>query len=267
MLAAFTKERIFRAGTGAVCGFLTAMAIVVSDMPVLPRSSATVAALCVIGVLVAVVLPARWIAVAAAVAAFLLFQLTFTPRAAETVQAWVRRDPPPVRKPDAVVALSATITGDGLIDPTSMTRLISALEAMRRTGAAMLVTTRPSSVPATAMGTALQDYQHLIGLAGDTSRWRVVGPVSTTHDEALATARLLAPAASHEIVVVTSPLHTRRACAAFENVGFHVTCWPASERRYALYTFSGLRTRLMAIADWLYERAAVIEYRSRGWIR
>jgi uncharacterized SAM-binding protein YcdF (DUF218 family) len=163
--------------------------------------------------------------------------------------------------------LSTTITADGLLDATGTTRLLSGLEVMRRTGAPALITTRPSQTSAAALGTAIHDYQRLIGLAGDTSRWRTIGPVATTHDEALATAKLLDPPASHSIVVVTSPLHARRACATFETVGFRVTCWPSDERRYSLYMFSGVRTRLAATVDWLYERVATIKYRWRGWIR
>jgi len=34
-----------------------------------------------------------------------------------------------------------------------------------------------------------------------------------------------------------------------------------------LETFSGIRTRLAATVDWMYESAAVIEYRWRGWMR
>lgn len=131
----------------------------------------------------------------------------------------------------------------------------------------MLVTTRPRQAPAATTSAYLADYRRIIGLAGDTSLWRAVGPVATTHDEALATSQLLAPASGRSIVVVTSPLHTRRACATFEAVGFAVTCWPSDERRYALHTFSGIRSRLAATVDWLYERAAVIEYRWRGWMR
>ena len=245
------------------------MALVAASMPVLPGSNAELAALgiALAGALVAVLVPLRWIAAVAAVAAVVLFMLTFTPLTAARVHAWIRRDPPPTSAPDAVVVLSTTITVDGVLDATGTTRLLSGLEVMRETGARVLVTTRPSQASSASMGTAMHDYQRLIGLAGDTSGWRSVGPVATTHDEALATAQLLAPAATHSIVVVTSPLHARRACATFENVGFRVTCWPADERRYALYMFSGLRTRLAATVDWLYERAATIEYRWRGWIR
>jgi uncharacterized SAM-binding protein YcdF (DUF218 family) len=271
MLAAHQKERITRAALGAAGGFLIAMALVAANMPLLPGSNAQLAALTVsvIGALIAVFVPVRWIAGFAVVGAVLLFWLTFTPLTAERVQSLVRRDPPPesASPPDAVVVLSTNITADGLLDATGTTRLLSALEAMRQTGAPTLVTTRPSHAPDAAFVVAMRDYRRLISLAGDTSRWRVVGPVATTHDEAVATASLLAPPAAHSIIVVTSPIHTRRACAAFENVGFRVTCWPSDERRYALKTFSGLRTRLAATVDWLYERAATIEYRWRGWIR
>ena len=269
MPAALQKGPITRAALGAACGFLVAMALVAANMPVLPGSHAEVAALAValLGALIAVLVPVRWIAALAVAAAVLLFMLTFTPLTAGAVQSWLRRDAPPTSAPDAVVVLSTTISVDGFLDATGTTRLLSALEVMRQTGAPTLVTTRPSQTPSASAGTAMRDYQRLIGLAGDTSRWRSVGPVATTHDEALATARLLAPAETHSIVVVTSPLHARRACATFETVGFRVTCWPSDERRYALYTFSGLRTRLAATVDWLYERAATIEYRWRGWIR
>jgi uncharacterized SAM-binding protein YcdF (DUF218 family) len=269
MLAALQRERIVRAVLGAACGFLFAMALVAANMPLLPGADVNVACVvaAVIGAVVALATPIRWIAVLAAVIALGVYLVTFTPMMAGRVHAWIRRDPTPPRAPDAVVVLATTISVDGLLDATGTTRLLSALEAMRLTGAHMLVTTRPRQAPAATTSAYLADYRRIIGLAGDTSLWRAVGPVATTHDEALATSQLLAPASGRSIVVVTSPLHTRRACATFEAVGFAVTCWPSDERRYALHTFSGIRSRLAATVDWLYERAAVIEYRWRGWMR
>jgi len=269
MLAAPQNERIVRAVVGAACGFLFAVALVAANMPLLPGADVNVACVVVaiLGALIALAVPVRWIAVLAAVVAVLLFMITFTPLTGGRVHAWIRRDPPPTHVPDAVVVLSTTISVDGLLDATGTTRLLSALEAMRQTRSPMLVTTRPSQTLLASLPVAMQDYRRLIGLAGDTSRWRVVGPVATTHDEAVAVSALLAPAATHSVVVVTSPIHTRRACATFEAVGFSVTCWPSDERRYALETFSGIRTRLAATVDWMYESAAVIEYRWRGWMR
>jgi uncharacterized SAM-binding protein YcdF (DUF218 family) len=269
MIAALQRERIVRAALGAAFGFLVAMALVAANMPLLPGADVGMACFVatVIGAFVALAVPVRWIAVLVAIVAVVVYMVTFTPLTAGRVHAWIRRDPPPTHTPDAVVVLATTISVDGFLDATGTTRLLSALEVMRQTGARMLVTTRPRQAPADLTSAYLADYRQIIGLAGDTSRWRAVGPVATTHDEALATSQLLAPAAGRSIVVVTSPLHTRRACATFEAVGFSVTCWPSDERRYALQSFSGVRTRLAATVDWLYERAAVIEYRWRGWMR
>jgi uncharacterized SAM-binding protein YcdF (DUF218 family) len=269
MLTAPQKERIARATLGAALGFLSAIALAAAELPLFPWSSVSMACVVatILGGIIAVIAPVRWIAAAAALVAVTIFMVGFTPVIASQVHALVRRDSLAAAPPDAVIALSTTISADGLLDQTGTTRLLSALEVMRRTGARELVTTRPIRTPAESMAAAMQDYRRLIGLAGDTSRWRVVGPVATTHDEALATSRLLAPAGAHSIVVVTSPLHTRRACATFEAQGFSVICWPADERRYALYAFSGVRTRIAATADWIYERAAMLEYRWRGWIR
>jgi len=269
MLAALRNERLIHAVLGAACGFLAAMALVAASLPILPGANVNVTCIVAafLGALIASTVPVRWIAVLAALLAVMLFMITFTPLTGARVHAWIRRDPAPARAPDAVVVLATTISVDGLLDATGTTRLLSALEVMRLTRAPLLVTTRPSQAPAASLGAAMQDYRRLIGLVGDTSRWRVVGPVATTHDEAVAVSALLTPAATHSIVVVTSPLHTRRACATFEAVGFSVTCWPSDERRYALQTFSGLRTRLAATVDWMYEFAAVVEYRWRGWMR
>lgn len=267
--AGVRKHGTIHAVLGAACGFLVAMALIAANMPLLPGTNVNVVWViaAILGMVVALIVPVRWIAVVASTVAMLLLILTLTPLTAGRVHSWIRQDPVPTRPPDAVVVLATTISVDGLLDATGTTRLLSALEAMGQTGARLLVTTRPRQAPAASADAAMNDYRKLIGLAGDTSRWRVVGPVATTHDEALATSALLAPAAGRSIVLVTSPLHTRRACATFEAVGFSVTCWPSDERRYALQTFSGIRTRLAATVDWLYERAAVVEYRWRGWIR
>lgn len=204
------------------------------------------------------------IVVAIAVA---LATVTLTPVMYEPVVSWIRRDSlPPVRL-DAVVVLSSSVTADSVLDPVAAERLLSALQLMRHQQAGTLITTRPAASRHDLREVSNADQRALITFAGDTSRWREVGPVRTTREEALRVAELLAPAASRAIAVVTSPLHTRRACAAFEAVGFRVVCVPSTERMYSLYAFSGVRSRLIAVADWTYERLGMVEYRARGWVR
>jgi uncharacterized SAM-binding protein YcdF (DUF218 family) len=93
-----------------------------------------------------------------------------------------------------------------------------------------------------------------------------VDSVHTTRDEAVNAWRLLSPRGASRVAVVTSPLHTRRACAAFEQVGFTVTCVPAVSRVYSVNAADTGADRLVLFREWLYERAAWIEYRARGWV-
>jgi uncharacterized SAM-binding protein YcdF (DUF218 family) len=69
------------------------------------------------------------------------------------------------------------------------------------------------------------------------------------------------------LAVVTSPMHSRRACATFEAVGFKVVCVPAAVRGSGLYAGANAEDRLRAFRAWLYETFATASYKSRGWIR
>ena len=251
---------------GAACGAIGGYLCIIGGLPVL---SGHVALTLVGGIViggVAALVPRIAGPIGVAVA-LLLVMLSFTPVMQGPVQSWVRRDSLPEGRLDAVVVLSSSVSADSLIDPVATERLLSALAFLRRHDAGVLVTTRPAATHRDLRSVSDADQRALITLAGDTTRWREVGPVRTTREEALATAALLAPARTRTVAVVTSPLHTRRACAAFEGVGFHVVCVPSAERLYAINAFSGVRGRLLATADWVYERLGMLEYRWKGWVR
>jgi uncharacterized SAM-binding protein YcdF (DUF218 family) len=143
---------------------------------------------------------------------------------------------------------------------------VSGIALARRTNARLLVTTRVMDMRGADTITSDADQRALISLAWDTTAWRVVAPAHTTHDEALRTSELLAPASSRTIAVVTSPLHTRRACATFEHLGFHVVCVPSDERQYPVYAFDSPVARWRALLDYIYERLAILKYRAKHWI-
>jgi uncharacterized SAM-binding protein YcdF (DUF218 family) len=94
----------------------------------------------------------------------------------------------------------------------------------------------------------------IIDSAGLHERWVILdGLAINTRDEAQ---RTLHTAPSTAIAVVTSSLHTRRACATFEHVGFTVTC-----------VSSGPEVPWWKAPYFvLYESAALLKYRLRGWI-
>jgi uncharacterized SAM-binding protein YcdF (DUF218 family) len=115
--------------------------------------------------------------------------------------------------------------------------------------------------------TAAPDQLRLRALVARPFSMLMVDSVHTTHDEAVNAWRLLRPRGATRIAVVTSPLHTRRACATFEEVGFSVTCVPAISRVYSVENADNGLDRLVVFREWLYERAALVEYRARRWVR
>jgi uncharacterized SAM-binding protein YcdF (DUF218 family) len=253
---------------GVSIGFLLIVTYHATDFPrpiPLPWYDIVVSVL--IGALIGGLASARSIAILCTVTAAIVAVLGFTSVMKSPVLSLIRRDSIPSERLDAVIVLSSNVSADSLLDPAAVERLLSGLAVFRDNGARLLVTTRSASSRSDRRMVSDADRRALIDLAADTARWHAVGPVHTTRDEAVATAALLLPLGQRRVAVVTSPLHTRRACAAFERVGFQVTCVPAAERLYSVYAFNGSTTRLHAIADWLYEELARLEYRLRGWIR
>ena len=254
---------------GASIGLLAAIAIIVAELPGIPGNHADAYLISgvVFGALAGQLEWGRRIAYLCVAVAIIAALLTLTPVFDRAVSSWVRRDNLPPMPLDAVVVLSSSVNGDGVLDGSGTERLLSGLAVWRRNHARLLITTRVEHRASNRLITSDADQRTLIELAADTSAWRIAAPARTTHDEALRTAELLAPASSRSIAVVTTPLHTRRACATFEALGFHVTCIPSDERRYAVHSLPGPIDRFDAFFDWLYEQVGMIKYRSRGWLR
>jgi uncharacterized SAM-binding protein YcdF (DUF218 family) len=177
---------------------------------------------------------------------------------APTLNRWLARsDPLPISPPLAIVALSSYVRATGELDLTGAERLRAAVTIAHRYPEAMLLTTRVRNEKAGATSDFGQRVL-LQRIRAPLARWSVIdGEVRSTRDEALR-ARVYLANDSGSIVVVTSQTHARRACAAFEKVGFRVTC------RFVI-TESG-RWWLPAYT-FLYEQAATLEYSWRGWIQ
>jgi uncharacterized SAM-binding protein YcdF (DUF218 family) len=220
----------------------------------------------VVGALLGARVSARRVAIGTGIVAALVYVFGFTSVMRQPVHSLIRRDSIPTERLDAVIVLSSLVSADSLLDPSAVERLLTGLALFRDNGARLLVTTRSAVSESDHRLESDTDRRRLIDLAADTGRWHSVGPVSSTRDEAVRTAALLLPLEQKRVAVVTSPLHTRRACRTFEKVGFQVTCVPADERLYTVYTFNSSTTRLHATADWLYEQLAMLKYRLHGWI-
>ena len=79
-------------------------------------------------------------------------------------------------------------------------------------------------------------------------------------------AALLLPQGRRSVVVVTAPMHTRRACAVFEAVGFAVACHETLEHEHVTARPVTARDRLATFRDFFYEQLAMAKYRWMGWL-
>jgi len=192
--------------------------------------------------------------------------VAMTPIMTPIGEHWMRVDSLPADTLDAVIALSAGVKSDSALNAVAADRLIGALELMRQGHGRRLVTTRQRDVKGRRTIDSDTDQRRLISLASLEGTWTVVDSVHTTREEAVRSAAVLLPAGARSIIVITSPMHTRRACAVFEGVGFRVVCRAARERDFVTNHPAGNRDRLAALRAYGYEVMGMVKYRAKGWL-
>jgi uncharacterized SAM-binding protein YcdF (DUF218 family) len=198
-----------------------------------------------------------WAALAAL--ALLWLAVAFSPLTARLADGLVRRDP--LGPADAVYVLASSVHEDGTLSDEALYRLSHGLELVKQGLAPRLVLgeLRPPHAHYAEGARALM--AHL----GIDTELIPVGPVGDTHDEAVAVAELGRARGWHRVILVTSPLHARRASAAFEHAGLEVVSAPAAEGRYDLM-LEDADDRLRCFGDVLHERLGLWLYHRRGWL-
>jgi uncharacterized SAM-binding protein YcdF (DUF218 family) len=182
---------------------------------------------------------------------------------------WIRDDIWSDSVVGAVVPLSAGLNPDSTISAESLDHLLEAISLIKQGKSSLLITTTTTLQfphPGGFVSSAV-DQDRIIKLAGGVPDWIRTRVTSSTRDEAVATAEMLLPRGIRTVAVVASPMHTRRACAAFEAVGFEVTCvaarlripggWPSS---------TGPADRFTRFGAWVYEKTAMLKYQAKGWL-
>ncbi len=208
--------------------------------------------------------PLLWIA--AGTVALLCVGVAYTPLVSALSHGKIRRDPIPPRV-DAIAVLSAGLTSDGLMRGETLDRLVTGLALLRRGVAPTAMISRETVEYNGKIISDSLDQANLLALANAFPRVVFVDSIYTTRSEALRMKRLAQARGWTTVAVVTSPMHTRRACATFEAVGFKVVCVPADLRESGLHEGSIAPDRFRAFRAWLYETFAGSSYRRRGWIR
>jgi len=194
-----------------------------------------------------------------------LMLVMFTPLVRPLTTAFVRADAPGDRPPDAIVVLSGIISDDGLMTGQSLDRLLSgiSLATSRQVPSLALSVVSASGKPGIQ---SEADQRALVAMAAPQVTPRFVRDVHSTRDEALAFAALARTHGWQQVIVVTSPMHSRRACASLEVAGLRVECVPAAGRDYAIRQLDSAEDRRLAFRDVVYEIAATLLYRTRGWM-
>ncbi len=205
--------------------------------------------------------PLLWIT--AGIIALVCIVVAYTPFVSAVARPLIRRDPIPARV-DAIAVLSMGITPDGMMRGETLDRLLSGLMLARHGLAPVMLVSRERAFNGAVSDSA--DLQNVIALLGAAPPVIFVDSITTTRTEALRIRAIARVNGWKTLAVVTSPLHTRRACATFEAVGFKVVCVPAAVRGSGLYPESNAEDRLRAFRSWLYETFATDSYRRRGWI-
>jgi uncharacterized SAM-binding protein YcdF (DUF218 family) len=179
-------------------------------------------------------------------------------------QSLVRSDALPASA-DAVVVLSGGVTSDGYLTQQGADRTLKAVELVSGGIAPVLLFTREERKSGGIVTTSADDQRRFASIAHVT---QVLSTrrVRSTRDEALAVASVARYRGWKRIVLVTSPLHSRRACAAFEKVGLQVSCVPGDARDVAVRRLLHPHDRIVAFGLLLYETAGTLRYRQAGWI-
>lgn len=200
------------------------------------------------------------LAAAAAGLGLLWLVAAYTPLSARLAAGLVRADP--LRPAEGVLVLSSRLQRHGEPTPESASRLLRGLELLADGQASCLVLTEKPA-PLARYEPLARGFMQRFGLKQELL---TVGPVETTRDEAVAAARLCRERGWKRLLVVTSPTHTRRACATVEAEGIEVVCVPAVETRFDLETLDRPRDRMTLFGQVLHERAGYWVYLRRGWI-
>jgi uncharacterized SAM-binding protein YcdF (DUF218 family) len=179
----------------------------------------------------------------------------------------IRRDPVPTSPVDAIVVLSASVTADGDLNPPGADRLIAGLYLYRQGLAPRIIVSRVANPTWHIRAKFSDEDQHRLSvMTGVKPEMVILDSVGTTRAEAVRASEVAKQNGWHRIILVTSPVHSRRACATFEKVGFEVSCQPSRDRTAAVYDQQTPGDRVRAFAQWTYEAVGTLVYRARKWI-
>lgn len=188
----------------------------------------------------------------------------WSPVVPRMARPFVRNDAVNLETIDAIFVFSNSVNSHGLVAGEGVDRLLTGIALRAQRPALPLIvsivrsTDRQNGISSTADQRALID---LVPAAGPVE-W--IDSVYSTRDEAVRLTRKAFLQRWKRVAVVTSPMHTRRACATVEALGLAVTCVAAPWRR-AGWPARTAGDRLVLMQRLVYESLAWVQYRVSGW--
>lgn len=260
------RSRGLDAGFGAILGIASWLLLITMGLPYVFRISEYdgLVPFAILGALAGMTRLRKVLWIPPALLTVVLLVVAYTALIEAPVRSLVRRDAVPQRA-DAIVVLSAGINPDGLLGWQATDRIIKGIELVQAGIAPTIVTTRERNVFRGKVITSEQDQKRLLALGGVTDA--LVTPViNNTREEAVAVGRIARSRGWNQLVLVTSPAHSRRACATFEKVGLKISCVPSDSRDVAFIVLGNGEDRIAALRLLVYERVGTAFYRWKGWL-
>ncbi|HYW49619.1 MAG TPA: ElyC/SanA/YdcF family protein [Gemmatimonadaceae bacterium] len=187
----------------------------------------------------------------------------WSPLTARAARHFVRTDAVDLAQVDAVFVFSNSVTTRGLVKGEGIDRLLAGITLRAQRPGLPLVVSVVRHNERRGIS-SLPDQQALIALVPARGPVESIDSVYSTRDEALKLTRRAFQARWKRVAVVTSPMHTRRACATVEALGLAVTC-VAAPWRVASVPPRTSGDRLVVMQRIVYESLAWVQYIVSGW--
>ncbi|MES3033457.1 MAG: YdcF family protein [Gemmatimonadota bacterium] len=206
----------------------------------------------------------RWMAMKALLLMVVAAIGIWSPLVPRLARPFVRNDPVNLESVDAVFVFSGAVTSRGLLSGESLDRLLTGIMLRSKRPSLPLVVSVMRSEDRPAGLTSMPDQRQLIAMMPAAGPLETIDSVASTRDEAVRLTRRAFQARWKRVAVVTSPMHTRRACATVEALGLPVTCVMAPWR-VAGWPARTPRDRMLVMQRLVYESLAWAQYRVTGW--
>ncbi len=210
----------------------------------------------------------RWFVKPFFIAALVLMTVAATgiwsPLVPQIARPFVRNDPVNLETVDAVFVFSNGVNSHGLVMGEGVDRLLTGITLRARRPSLPLIVSVVRSTERRNGISSIADQRALIAMVPAAGPVQWIDSVYSTRDEAVRLTRMAFLQRWKRVAVVTSPMHTRRACATVEALGLAVTC-VAAPWRPAGWPARTSSDRVLLMQRLVYEMLAWAQYRVTGW--